>query len=266
MKKSVVFLSLFSILMACVIVNCVHANPQYAPGGSGGHEHSGAMPAEAPLLGTIEKTMNGGGYTYILLKSGKEKTWVAIREMKVKVGDTIALMPGIEMNNFTAKSIGQTFKSIIFSDGPVSQQGSGHGYGGHGGGAPHGGASQPNTTSGSKGAAPPSYDEINIDKATGPNAYSVVELYEKRTELNKKDITLKGQVVKVSQQIMGKNWLHVQDGTGYAQNGTNDIVITTNDLPSVGDVVTIKGILYENKDFGSGYKYDVIIEQAEVIK
>lgn len=267
MKKSVVFLSLFSMLMATIIVNDVYANPQYAPGG-GEHGHSGAMPAEAPLIGSIIQTMNGGGYTYILLKLGKKETWVAIREMEVKVGDTIALRPGIEMNNFTAKSIGQTFESIIFSDGPVSQQGAsgGHGGGAPHGGVPHGGVGQQKTTPGSKGATPPSYDNINIDKAAGPNAYTVVELYEKRTELSKKDIVLKGQVVKVSQQIMGKNWLHVQDGTGYQQNGTNDIVVTTNDLPSVGDVVTIKGILYENKDFGSGYKYDVIIEQAEVTK
>lgn len=266
MRKCFTVLSLQLVFMASIFVNYIYANPQYAPGGHGGS----SAPAMAPLMGKIVETMNGGGYTYILLQTGGRQIWVAIREMKVSVGQNIALMPGIEMTQFTAKSIGRTFESIIFSDGPISQQGSSpaHGGGAPHGGAPHGGGPGPDhiATTGSKGAKPAAEENIKVDKAKGENAYTVVELYEKRTELDKKDIVLKGKVVKVSEQIMGKNWLHIQDGTGYSQNSTNDIVVTTTDRVSVGDVVTVKGILFENKDFGSGYKYDVIIEQAQVAK
>jgi hypothetical protein len=122
------------------------------------------------------------------------------------------------------------------------------------------------TTTGSKGAKPTSSKDIKVDKATGSNGYTVAELFEKRAELDKKDIVVIGRVVKVSAQIMGKNWLHIQDGTGDPQKGTNDIVVTTMDLPSVGDNVTIMGILFSDKDFGSGYKYDAIVEQAHVKK
>jgi hypothetical protein len=94
----------------------------------------------------------------------------------------------------------------------------------------------------------------------------VAELFEKRSELDNKEVVLKGNVVKATAQIMGKNWLHIQDGTGDSQKGTNDMVVTTMDLPSVGDTVTIKGVLFSDKDFGSGYRYDAIIEQAQVTK
>jgi hypothetical protein len=71
-------------------------------------------------------------------------------------------------------------------------------------------------------------------------------------------------VVKVSRGILGKNWLHLQDGTGSQAAGTNDLVVTTAALPEVGQVVTIKGNLSRNRDFGAGYRYGVIVEDAEV--
>ena len=146
-------------------------------------------------------------------------------------------------------------------------EGGGHGNSApHGSAAPHGSSEQELTTSGSSGVVVPNQSDINVEKASGSNAYTIMELYEKRVELNNKEVTVKGKVVKVTPEIMGKNWLHLQDGTGYDQNGTNDMVITTKDLPSVGDVVTISGTLYSDKDFGSGYKYDAIIEQAKVSK
>lgn len=250
--------------MATIFINCGFSDSEYAVPRSG--EGSNAQ-VEIPLMGKIVETMNGGGYTYILLQTSAKQVWVAIREMKVNVGQEIALMPGIEMTNFTSKSVNRIFESIIFSDGPISQQGSAadQDHASHGG--IHGNAdSSQESTAGSKGAAPHSYEDIKIDKAAGPNAYTIVELFEKKSELNQKEVVIRGQVVKVSPQIMGKNWLHVQDGTGYPQNDTNDIVVTTGDLPSVGDVVIINGVLYADKDFGSGYRYDAIIEQAHVTK
>lgn len=271
MKKGLVVLTLSLVFVLIVFGSRLYANPQSAPHDQHGGGHASA-PAGAPLMGKIVETMNGGGYTYILLQAGAKQIWVAVREMKVTVGENIALMPGIVMEGFTSKSINRTFDTIIFSDGPLGQNGqSGIAHGGavHGGavhGGAHKGAGQEKTTAGSQGAVPPAHDKIAIGKSNEENGYSVMELYEKRKELNKKNVVLRGQVVKVSAQIMGKNWLHIQDGTGYAQNGTNDIVVTTQDTASVGDVVSVKGILFSDKDFGSGYRYDAIIEQAHVTK
>ena len=63
---------------------------------------------------------------------------------------------------------------------------------------------------------------------------------------------------------MGKNWIHIQDGTGDPQKNTHDLVVTTDGMAEKGEVVTIEGVVAANKDFGSGYKYEVIIEDAKV--
>ena len=118
---------------------------------------------------------------------------------------------------------------------------------------------------GSEGAkAPAASEQIKVEKAKGADAYTVSETYEKAGKLDKKTVVVRGKVVKVSKGIMGKNWVHLRDGSGDPGKGTNNLVVTTQDLPKVGDVVTAKGTLYKDKDFGAGYKYQVIVEEATV--
>jgi hypothetical protein len=73
--------------------------------------------AGTPLSGKVVETMNSGGYTYVSLESSGKKTWVAVPETKVKVGQTVTCQPGMVMNNFTSKTLNRTFDSIIFSGG-----------------------------------------------------------------------------------------------------------------------------------------------------
>ncbi len=203
------------------------------------------------LSGKVVETMDSGGYTYVCLEKKGKKTWAAIPKMKVSVGQQISLMPGAEMVNFTSTSLHRTFDSIIFSTGPAS------------GASSAGKENADKKTSGSKTASSPAKD-IKVAKATGPDAYTVGEIYEKRTALNEKTAVVKGKVVKVSGGIMGKNWIHLQDGTGDPKQGTNDLVVTSDEIPSAGDVITVKGTVFKDKDFGSGYKYAVIIEKASI--
>ena len=72
---------------------------------------------------------------------------------------------------------------------------------------------------------------------------------------------IKGQVTKFSPNIMGKNWVHIQDGTN--DSGNYDLTVTTNDVVKVGDVVTFEGTIVLKKDFGAGYFYEVIMEDAK---
>ena len=112
--------------------------------------------------------------------------------------------------------------------------------------------------------APASSEKIQVEKAKGADAYTVAEVYEKAEKLDKKTVAVRGKVVKVAKGIMGRNWVHLRDGSGDPAKGTNDLVATTKDDPKVGDVVTAKGTLSKDKDFGSGYKYRAIIEGAAV--
>jgi hypothetical protein len=212
--------------------------------------------AEAPLnlsprSGKVAETMNSGGYTYVSVDREGKKTWIAIPVTEVKVGQEVTYQPGAEMRNFTSKTLNRTFESIIFSPGLVPQAGSAA-------------ANQPSQQGEKKAEAPKSTEKISVEKATGPDAYTVSEIYANIATLNEKTAVVKGKVVKVSQGIMGKNWIHLKDGTGDAANQNNKLITTSQDLPAVGDIVTMKGTIYKDKDFGAGYKYAVIMENASI--
>ncbi len=88
----------------------------------------------------------------------------------------------------------------------------------------------------------------------------------KKTELKDKPVLVRGKVVKFTPEVMGKNWIHLRDGTGSAADSTNDILVTTKDQTKVGDVVLAKGVVRTDVDLGSGYSYKVLIEEATLRK
>ena len=106
-----------------------------------------------------------------------------------------------------------------------------------------------------QGAATPS---AGIKKAD----QTVAEIYAGQNGLLGTVVKVRGKVVKFSAQIMGKNWVHLQDGTGSA--GTNDLTVTTADTAKVGDIVLVSGKISQNRDFGGGYRYALILEDAKV--
>jgi len=101
-----------------------------------------------------------------------------------------------------------------------------------------------------------------VAKATGADAKTVAEVFAGKAALKDKPVTVRGQVVKVSAGILGKNWLHVQDGSGNAKDGTHDLIVTTKDTAAVGDVVSAKGTVRTDVNIGSGYAYAVLVEDA----
>ncbi len=215
-----------------------------------------ASAAPAALSGKVVETMNAGGYTYVCLEKKGKKTWVAVPEMRVSVGQEAAFQPGAEMINFKSKSLNRTFDRIIFSGGPASLQSASS--------RPDVQSGQAKNVTGSKAAAAPADKNAKVEKAAGSDAYTVGEVFDKRKALDKKTVVVRGKVVKVSKEILGTNWIHLQDGTGDPKKSTHDLVVTSEDLPSVGDIVTVKGTVSKDKDFGYGYKYSVIIEKASV--
>jgi hypothetical protein len=75
--------------------------------------------AAMSLSGKVVETMNSGGYTYVSLENNGKKTWVAIPATAVKVGQEVKCQPGMEMRNFTSKTMNRTFESIFFSGGLI---------------------------------------------------------------------------------------------------------------------------------------------------
>ena len=119
-------------------------------------------------------------------------------------------------------------------------------------------------TTGGHPAVP--FSKQKVEKSTAQNGYTVGEIFEKAASLNKQKVTVRGQVVKVNPNIMGRNWLHIQDGTGDPAKNTHDLVVTSADIAEKGDIISIEGTLAADKDFGFGYKYDVIVEDAVLMK
>lgn len=220
--------------------------------------------APAKLSGKVVETMNASGYTYVCLEKNGRKTWVAVPETKVSVGKEMAFLPGQTMKNFSSKTLNRTFEEIVFSGGPVSAEAPAASPGmpsGHP--AVAGGQGE---ATGSKAQVTPKDANVKVEKATGANARTVAEVYAKRIELSRKQVVVKGKVIKVSEGIMGRNWIHLQDGTGSQQKGTHNLVVTSKDLAAVNDIVTISGTLTKDKDFGAGYRYKVIVEDAVIQK
>ena len=93
---------------------------------------------------------------------------------------------------------------------------------------------------------------------------TVAAVYKDKAALTGKTISASGKVVKVNNGIMGRNFVHVQDGTGDAKAGTNNLVVTSKQTAAVGDKVTISGVVVVNRDFGSGYSYPLLSEEATV--
>jgi hypothetical protein len=204
--------------------------------------------------------MDSGGYTYVYLqqKNG-DKVWVAVPSTPVKVGDSLTFKGGMEMRNFASKSLKRTFESIFFADGVLN--------------APAAAAKAAGTAkmqapaTASSRTTTAKETKISVAKATGANATTVEDAYGNIAKLDKKKVVIKGKVVKVSANIMGKNWLHIQDGTGSQAKGNYDLTCTiAGDLPSVGEVITISGTLAKDRDFGAGYLYKVILENASYKK
>jgi hypothetical protein len=263
------FAKVLGIVVALALTaagQAANATPQTEPSTPSSAEK--ALDDASSLSGKVVETMDAGGYTYVLLEKNGKKTWVAVPQMKVTVGQEIAFGPGMEMANFPSRTLNRTFEKIFFTGGPLKPQAANKNEeavkNAHGGKSFEElkGKEAPSISS----ITPPVPDNVKVDKATGPNAYTVAELYGKKDALDKQKVVVRGKVVKVSSGIMGKTWVHLRDGSGSADQKTNNLVVTTQDVPTVGDVVTVSGTLYKDKDFGAGYLYALIMEEASLLK
>ncbi len=135
------------------------------------------------------------------------------------------------------------------------------------GGAPHaavGSAAAADDKAWHASAATAKGEEIDlggIERAEGGK--TVAEIFDGKTELAGETVAVRGKVVKSNNAIMGKNWLHVRDGSA-ALTGENDLTVTTAGTAKVGDTVVVTGKLALDQEFGYGYSYPVLLEDAAV--
>lgn len=213
-----------------------------------------AATASAPgKTGKVLETMDAAGYTYIQVDTGSETFWAAAPQFAAKVGDDVVVPEGMPMPDYHSKTLDRTFDVVYFV--PSVLVG---GASNMTGDMP---ADHPPMTGGKTVVETTDIDLSGITVAEG--GQTVADVFATKADLAGKPVKVRGKVVKFSPEIMGKNWIHLQDGTGVS--GANDLTVTTSATAQTGDTVTISGILVTDKDFGYGYAYDVIVEDAEVV-
>ncbi len=191
----------------------------------------------------VEEAIQVSGYTYIRAKEGEKDYWMAVTTMDTKPGETLYYGNAMEMKNFESKELKRKFDSIFFVDN-ISKI--------------------PPADAGASIKATPQKpniekQNITVDKAAG--SVTISQLYSGINSYVNQVVTVKGKVVKVNNGIMNKNWVHIQDGT--SSGADYDLTVTTNETLNVGQVVTLKGTVSANKDFGYGYSYKVLLEDAK---
>jgi hypothetical protein len=200
----------------------------------------------------VEDRIDASDYSYLQVseKDGN-KYWIAANKVDAVKGDILYFTKSMEMKNFHSTTLNRTFESVLFVEDVTK--------------TPHN-MNNPNS-------APPvdpktAHSQVmstpKIDVAIEPvkNGKTVEQIYNDMNSLNGKTVRIRGKVVKYNPEIMGRNWIHIQDGTESA--GNYDLMVTSKDQSAIGQIIVVEGKIATNKDFGAGYTYKVMIEDANV--
>ncbi|MCA8962358.1 MAG: hypothetical protein KDC38_17655 [Planctomycetes bacterium] len=228
---------------------------------SGGAGAPPVTPVGAESLSSFEgqvlETMDAEPYTYVQVTDGQRTIWAAGPKVAVAAGDRVRIASGMLMVDFPSRQLERTFAELYLSGAIEVVGASGAGkVSTSGAGATSGSGS----TTMAPTSRPAAEDYSGLERPEG--GLRVGEIYEQSVALVGTEILFRGKVVKYNGAILGTNWLHVRDGSG--DSGKNDITVTTNTAVKVGDIVLVRGKLSADRDFGAGYRYDLIVEDADV--
>jgi hypothetical protein len=230
------------------------------------------QPALATVSGVVAETLDASDYTYMRLETSGGETWAAVTKTSVKKGDRVTVENAMSMDGFESKTLNRKFERIVFgnlgggkaaalSEGappaPVSAHGSAFE------------ASQQTQIAAQHAAVaggPADGGDLAVAKAEGKDARTVAQVFAERVSLKDKTVSVRGKVVKANSGIMGRNWIHIRDGSGSREKKDHDLTVTTQDAAAVGDVVVARGVVHLDRDFGAGYAYPVVIEDAKITR
>lgn len=202
----------------------------------------------------VEEILPTSKYTYLNVSEDGQMTWIAIPKMDVKKGGTYYYRGGLKKTNFKSVEYDRVFETLYLVSGISEDPGMGGGSmsgGGMMGGSPHGDGGE----------------DVQLEQKTKiepvPGGITIAELMQNRAKYEGKTVRIKGRCVKLNNMIMSRNWIHLQDGS--MKDKAIDLTVTTTDNIALGTIVALEGVIALNKDFGAGYKYDIIMEEARLI-
>jgi hypothetical protein len=185
-------------------------------------------------------------YIYLKVSEGEEVYWIATGKQEVQVGQSYFYKNGLLKTQFHSKEYDRTFDKIYLVSNIVPSN--------------HGSSTMTIPTTSS------SIDNNEKDKnptsLVTDGSVSIANLVANPESYKDQTIQISGRCAKLNANIMGRNWIHLKDGT----KDDYDLVVTSNVPVPEGHVVTMKGVVRLDKDFGAGYRYDIIIEDGELQK
>jgi len=222
------------------------------------------------LRGKIVEKIDVSQYSYLKLATASGEKWTAVPRTDKKVGEEVGVGNVLAMQGYESHELKRKFDVVYFGTltGPGGEvaamppaMGGGSMPAGEGPPSPSQMAAQHQAAMGAR----PDVKVEKVSKATGADARTVEEIWSQREKLKGKTVAVRGQVVTFT-PAMGKNFLHLRDGSGDSEKKNNDVAVTTSDNVAVGDVVTAKGVVTTDKNLGFGYLYPVIVEDAKLTK
>lgn len=247
------FLSLGISLTACnrgpKVIESDSASAEQT--GSADHIHTSDQAAKNTSLSDehivkVEEVLDTEKYSYLHVSENGEKFWIAIPRMDIEVGETIYYKGGLMKKNFLSREYNRVFETLyLVSDLRRQPMASGSGS-----------AVDEALQHIHAGNAIPEGEPVNVQQAEG--SIELSKLIANKEKYEDKKVQVTGKVVKINPNIMNRNWVHLQDGSGE----DIDLTITTNTNVPLGHTVTMEGTITLNKDFGAGYFYDIIMEDA----
>jgi len=187
----------------------------------------------------VEEVLPTSSYVYLYVKEGEKSYWISTSNMEVKPGEAYLFHEVMEQVNFKSKELNRTFDTLYLVSNIVRINSKGDGH---------------------MNADPSSTSPVGSVSVEG--SMKIADLVANKKAYAGQTVQLSGTCVKINKAIMGRNWIHLQDGS----MNDYDLVITSDAMVPVGNSVTMTGVVTLDKDFGASYQYELIIEEGRVLE
>ena len=202
------------------------------------HQHEDEV-GDALHSVVVKEVLQAERYSYLLVTHGDKEMWVATMKAPYTPGESYKMKTGLLKTNFKSIEHNRTFAEIYL----VSEI-------------------YPETAQAQSAATRDEIDELQPAAAVPEGVTRLADIINAPQDYAGKSVRIYGKVLKVNPNIMERNWMHIDDGSA----PDYDFVLTTQNQIPVGHEVAFEGTIALNKDFGAGYTYEIIMENAKLVK
>jgi hypothetical protein len=195
----------------------------------------------------VEEVLQANNYTYLRVSEKGMEQWLAVPSMIASKGDVYYYRGGMEMQNFQSSDLGKVFESVLFLEQVYTTP-------------PLPEIEEATAAKTHTGLVKAKKMDFSVDPAQ--DGITIAELFAGKEKYEGKTVKVRGAVTRFNPSILETNWIHIQDGTEH--EGQFDLAVTTDQTVEPGDIIIVEGKISLNKDFGYGYYYDVLMENATV--